>query len=157
MSNMKDSLRFREDVNLNGNKLVMSNHVSGRLIGEVTTETYNRAGKLLFSETDKNDITLPGSIFVLEQIFKRGSQSYRFLHPNEFPIEFNNPNTMKLKVYSHDNDDNTDWNGQTLDSSIIDEYISDEDKPASDILEAAVEEPVTFSNPKLHCGVRHKK
>ena len=38
-----------------------------------------------------------------------------------------------------------------------DEYISDEDKPASDILEAAVEEPVTFSNPKLHCGVRRKK
>ena len=38
-----------------------------------------------------------------------------------------------------------------------DEYISDEDKPVSDILEAAVEEPVTFSNPKLHCGVRRKK
>lgn len=38
-----------------------------------------------------------------------------------------------------------------------DSYISDEDKPASDILETKAEEPFTFDNPKLHCGVRRKK
>ena len=37
------------------------------------------------------------------------------------------------------------------------ELISDENKPQSDVLHAAVEEPITFSNPKIRVGRARKK
>lgn len=120
-----DSLHFREEVELENGKLQVK-PVSGRMIGEVTVNEYDKAGNLLFSETTHNDITLPGSIFVLEQMFKKGSETYRFLHPNAFPTEYNSTNVITSKEYTEDGIGNTDWNAKILDANTIDNYISDE-------------------------------
>lgn len=117
MSNMKDSLNFGESISINGNRLTLQ-HTSGRMIGEVTMNTYDKSGKLLFSETSTNDVVLPGSIFVLEQMFKCVSSegSYRFLHPNKFPVKFDSSEIIEAP----------DWNAQPGIGTDMSKYISDE-------------------------------
>lgn len=122
---MKDSLRFRESLTMNGKKLTINNKISGRLIGEVVVEEFDKSGNKIFSETSYNDVTLPGSIFVLEQMFKKASNSsYRFLHKNIVPVgTYSNQEERTMRNVN----DNADWNGSnTINNAELDNYISDE-------------------------------
>lgn len=84
--NIQDKLEFEPSVALDSfsfsnGRLIMPNKTSGKIIGEVTVDEYDAYGRKIFSDTSYNDITLPGSIFILEQMFKIKSGSARFLHP----------------------------------------------------------------------------
>lgn len=120
---MKESLKFKESLIMNGKKLTINNKPSGKIIGEVKVEEFDKYGNNIFSETTHNDVTLPGSIFVLEQIFKKASNSYRFLHDNVFPIEsYGSQKTTELQMYNN----SKVWNETNLDDTKLNEYISDE-------------------------------
>ena len=119
---MKESLKINESLIMNGKKLTVNNKASGRIIGEVVVEEFDKYGNNIFSETTYNDVSLPGSIFVLEQIFKKASNSgYRFLHSNKVPIRtFSDPKTGEMTSV----DGSSKWNDIASDN--LDEYISDE-------------------------------
>lgn len=124
---MHDSIRLKEELNIDSdsNVLHMPTATSGRLVGEVTVNEYNKSGKLLFSETTHNDITLSGSIFILEQMFKRASRNYRFLHPNQFPTSLEGSNDI-VDTVEYGASDSTPWNGRTFNNDDRDLYIADE-------------------------------
>ena len=117
---LNDSLRLSESLIANDMKLSL-NHTSGKIIGQVTVDEIDKDGNILFSETTHNDITLGGSIFVLEQIFKRASSQdcTRFNIPSQMPIitTENRPGIV-----------NRDNNNGIVDTSddVRSEYISDE-------------------------------
>lgn len=90
---MKESLRFGESLIMDGVKLKTA-PISGKLIGEVLVEEFNPKGDKIFSETTINDVTLPGSIFVLEKIFNTLSSNERFLHPNSVPVGTSTDNSL---------------------------------------------------------------
>ena len=119
MSKFNDSIKFGESLTFD-NHLLKVNHTSGRLIGEVTCEERDKNGNLIFSSTETNDITLPGSIFILEQMFKTASSGHRFLHTN----------TMITGTFGHQSSSNNnemipkDTLGNILKPNT--EYISDE-------------------------------
>ena len=120
---MKESLKINESLTMDGRKLTINNKASGRIIGEVLVEEFDKYGNNVFSETTYNDVTLPGSIFVLEQIFKKASaSSYRFLHKNVIPTgTYSDQGEGTMRAVS---DSSSEWN--TLVSDNMDEYISDE-------------------------------
>ena len=113
---MKDSLKIKESLIMNGKKLTINNKSSGRLIGEVLVEEFDKYGNNIFSETTYNDVTLPGSIFVLEQMFKKVSSSgFRFLHKNTVPTgTFSSQGIGELNINSNEN---------ISSSYITDEYV----------------------------------
>ena len=120
---MKDSLKIKESLIMNGRELTINNKTSGRLIGEVLVEEFDKSGNCIFSETNTNDVTLAGSIYVLEQIFKKSSKSgYRFLHSSVVPTgQFGQDSQAEMKCV----DDSTKkWNDLQPDN--MDKYISDE-------------------------------
>ena len=122
---MKDSLKISESLIMNGRKLTVNNKTSGRLVGEVVVEEFDKYGNNIFSETTYNDVSLPGSIFVLEQIFKKASDSsYRFLHNNIVPTgTFNSQKTSILKSVENPSEK---WNTKTDLNKMNNNYISDE-------------------------------
>jgi len=77
------SLNIKDEIEILGNGIldIKGCHNSGRLIGEVTIIEQDAFGNVLFTSTDKNDIVLPGSIYVLEQMFK-----IRAANENEFKV-----------------------------------------------------------------------
>ena len=87
---MKTSLHVLDDITisegdqLNGftfsNGKLIAPKTSGRFVGEVQINEYDAYGRKVFSDTAYNDITLPGSIFMLEQMFKVKATN-RFTHP----------------------------------------------------------------------------
>jgi len=125
MSNsINESLRLGESLSLDG-KMLKVNHASAKMIGEVTIEEYDKSGNKIFSSTETNDVTLAGSIFVLEQIFKKASSSYRFLHKSTMPTgKFGNESSTPMVAV---NDGISDWNGaNNIESTELDSYIEDE-------------------------------
>ena len=126
-----DSLKITESLIANDMKLSLTQS-SGKIIGAVTVDEYNKAGELIFSETTHNDVTLPGSIFVLEQIFKTAAHSEcgRFTIPTNVPIFDNSKNVISGSL----SDKTVGY--VTLDTALSDndkksdvkrsEYISDE-------------------------------
>lgn len=123
---MKDSLKISESLIMDGKKLTINNKSSGRLIGEVLIEEFDENGTNIFSNTTYNDISLPGSIFVLEQIFKKAStSSYRFLHNADMPVGIYGSNLSKTL----ENIDGTTFKWNNLVNVTADDmnkYISDE-------------------------------
>ena len=124
-----DSLKFTESLIANDMKLSL-NQSSGKIIGAVTIDEYNKAGELIFSETTHNDVTLPGSIFVLEQIFKTAAHSEcgRFTIPTDVPIfdNSNNKTNGNLSNTSYKTLDTTLNEDDKKSDSKRSEYISDE-------------------------------
>lgn len=83
---MHTKMKFNESIEFSDGALNVPMHTSGRLVGRLTINEYDAYGRKIFSSTEENDITLPGSIFVLEQMFKVKANK-RFLHKNKlFPI-----------------------------------------------------------------------
>ena len=123
---MKDSLKLSDSLIMNNKKLTINNKVSGRIVGEVIVEEFDKFGNNIFSETTYNDVSLPGSIFVLEQIFKKASNSsYRFLHKNIVPTGTYDKQTSSVMKSVETPTEN--WNSaNTVNSSEMDKYISDE-------------------------------
>lgn len=90
-----DQLAFNESTNelpngfkFSNGELTLDNGFSGKLIGEVNINEYDAYGRKVFSDKVYNDITLPGSIFMLEQMFKiqsneQNNTGSRFLHPRD--------------------------------------------------------------------------
>lgn len=76
---LASSLNIKEEVSFNDNLLTMPVQ-SARMIGIVDVDEYDAYGRKVFSTRNKNDITLPGSIYMLEQMFKVEANE-RFLHP----------------------------------------------------------------------------
>ena len=117
---LNDSLKINESLLMNGELLEIHNHISGKFIGEVTVEEIDKFGNTIFSETSRNDITLPGSIYVLEQMFKKCAKNIsRFNHPiNNLPIGSYSPNTIN---------NSGDLGSSTIDSEkLTEDYISSE-------------------------------
>lgn len=84
MSNINSKMKIKETLEFSDGTISVP-HTSGRLIGELTIDEYDAYGRKLFSNKEYNDITLPGSVFILEQMFKTRADT-RFLHPtNIFP------------------------------------------------------------------------
>lgn len=127
MSKFRDNIKLGESLSMNGMRLNLS-HKPANIIGEVTVEEYDKFGNKLFSETNQNDVTLSGSIFVLEQIFKTVSGSHRFLHSNKMPIgTFNDQGTGTMYTIDPNDGDTTEWNSTNI-NALADpsSYISDE-------------------------------
>lgn len=74
---MKESLRLKDELSINNGILTIP-HTSGRMVGEVTINEVDPLGNVVFSSTDYNDITIGGSTFILEQMFKKASGNSRF-------------------------------------------------------------------------------
>lgn len=84
---LHSSLNIKEEVSFNNGLLTMPES-SSRLIGVVDVNEYDAYGRKIFSTRNMNDITLPGSIFMLEQMFKVNAEQ-RFLHPtNNLPYSY---------------------------------------------------------------------
>lgn len=79
---ISDSMSFNDDtktLNIKYNK-------SRRLIGQVELVEYDALGRKVYTESGHNEIVLPGSVFVLEQLFKVKKNSDRFLHPSSIAL-----------------------------------------------------------------------
>lgn len=77
---LDSSIRLKEEVSFDGQLLTMPES-SSRMIGVVDVDEYDAYGRKIFHTRNMNDITLPGSIFMLEQMFKIEAKNQRFLHP----------------------------------------------------------------------------
>lgn len=77
---MNEKFKFSESMQLDNGKLIMSNHASGRIVGELEIKGFDQTGRMLFKRVEHNDVILPGSIFILEQMFKKKAADRR-LHP----------------------------------------------------------------------------
>ena len=94
MNRVRSKMRMTDQLKFSDGKLVLGSHDSGRMIGKVTIDEYDAFGRKIFTSTETNDITLPGSIFVLEQMFKTKAGKNRFLHTTAFPKAYNSNETM---------------------------------------------------------------
>ncbi len=107
-------------------------------------------------ELEKPDWTIPGAgyqILTLDRSLQNNQSICVRLQSNKVSKTLNNPQNRKLCRPAM-----SDIYFMEQPQVVLDpEYISDENKPESDILAPEVEEPFTFANPKLHCGVRRKK
>ncbi len=107
-------------------------------------------------ELEKPDWTVPGAgyqILTLSRSLSNNQSITVRLQSNKVSKTLGNPQNMKLCKPAMSDIYFMEQPQVVLD----DDYISDEGKPLSDRLEAEVEEPFTFANPKLKCGVRRKK
>ena len=93
MNSLKTSLHMGETLTINDNKIeVLANKCSGKFVGEVTLNEYDAYGRKVFTERTYNDITLPGSVFILEKMFgiinkEPNKEHPSFMHPSAgFPI-----------------------------------------------------------------------
>lgn len=120
---------------------------------EILLMNQMRAGD---DELEKPDWTLPNASYQMLTLSRSLSNNQSIcvrLQSNKVSKTLNNPQNRRLCKPAM-----SDIYFMEQPQVVLDpEYISDEDKPASDILESEVTEPFTFANPKLHCGVRHKK
>lgn len=95
------SLRIKEEISFNGKLLSMPTS-SSKMIGVVDVTEYDAYGRKIFSTRNMNDITLPGSIFMLEQMFKTQADSERrFLHPTSaFNYKYDSSETFAADASS---------------------------------------------------------
>lgn len=77
---LDSSIRLKEELSFDGKLLTMPES-SSRMVGIVDVDEYDAYGRKVFHTRNMNDITLPGSIFMLEQMFKIKADNQRFLHP----------------------------------------------------------------------------
>lgn len=70
-SSIHDSAHISESLEFDGSTMhFRNNHISGKLVGELMVTEYDAYGRPLHTSTEYNDLTLPGSVFILEQMFK---------------------------------------------------------------------------------------
>ena len=120
MSNIKSKFRFSESVEISGEgALRVTMPTSGKLVGDVTVDEYDDLGRKIFTDVGYNDITLPGSIFILEQMFKTiksednsvtsadAGSSERFLIPSDAiaKVDYAGSGTISIPNDSITNDD----------------------------------------------------
>lgn len=88
---MKESLLIKDSLDID-NGILKTNHISARLVGEVSIEEVDPFGNIVFSSKEYNDLTIGGATFILEQMFKKASNNARFnLTTNSSNIS-NSPN-----------------------------------------------------------------
>lgn len=107
-------------------------------------------------ELEKPDWTVPNAgyqILTLSRSLSNNQSITVRLQSNKVSKTLGNPQNMKLCRPAMSDIYFMEQPQIVLD----DDYISDEGKPLSDKLETEAEEPFTFENPKLKCGVRRKK
>lgn len=74
---MKESLIINDELDINDGILKV-NHISAKLVGEVSIEEVDPFGNVVFSSKEYNDLTIGGATFILEQMFKKASNNARF-------------------------------------------------------------------------------
>lgn len=117
MSKFNDSIKLSESLSFSNGKII-ANDKSTRLIGVLDTIGYDELGRVIFTDSNTNEVTIAGSSFILEQMFKTPASNSRFLHPNSFPILYGNDNKI-TKPTLDINQWNNNTNGDTIDSAYI--------------------------------------
>lgn len=74
---MKTSITIKDSLDIQDGILKVQ-HNSARMIGEVIIEEIDPLGNVVFSSIEKNDLTIAGATFILEQLFKKKSTNIRF-------------------------------------------------------------------------------
>lgn len=101
---MHESLGFKESLTIKEEKITLPSHSSGRMIGEVTLTEKDKNGNVVSTETTYNDITLPGCVFILEQLFNvlaNNDDSKRYKHTTTVPVgKYGDTTTATLNTYS---------------------------------------------------------
>ena len=101
------SLKLKDMLEFDNGKISMPVS-SSKLLGVVDVDEYDAYGRKLFSSRNINDITLPGSVFMLEQLFKiKSDDNRRFLYPNtnKFPTSYDPTTSTMSNLTFVDNSD----------------------------------------------------